>query len=122
MDYHPDDFIALVAGIENEGGAILPDKCEGEKVVYKLPDADRIVMQTANCNLYARLAVAYDPTVEVDLELYTEIDGENVRTRIKHNGEDPQQNLNFVPVCAVDDAVGAWPRYAGLCPRSILHS
>lgn len=128
MNYHPDDFMALTATVESEGGSILRDKCKGRKVVYALPEGSRTTMFTAGCGLHARFAVPYDPTQPIDIETYANIDREvdgrteevRVRTRIKNDGE--AAKASFVPVCAVDDAMGAWPRYANLCPKSILNS
>lgn len=124
MNYHPDDFLALTATVEQEGGSILRDKCRGNKVVYTLPEGSKITEYTSGCDLHARLAVPYDPTLPVDFETYTNVerDGQEVRirTRIKNDGE--AAKASFVPVCAVDDAVGAWPRYADICGKSILNS
>lgn len=106
MIYSPDDFMALVAEIEHEGGYVQPDACTGDVVQYKL-DGKRKRVLTMHCGLHARVAIPYDPRQPVDIEL---ANGE----RLQHPGEVPAQEANFVPVCAVDDAAGCWPRYEDL--------
>lgn len=120
MNYHPDDFLALVTQVEHEGGYVQPDPCNGQVLRYTKPEGGQIVETTTHCGLHARVAIPYDPTEPVDIRSETEIT--NVETGvktirrdwIKHDGETPAQQANFVAVCAVDDAVGLWPRYDGL--------
>lgn len=117
MNYDPDDFILLVSTVESEGGYVQPDACEGRPLMYELDGKTRKVL-TTHCNLHARMAVPYDPSEPIDLETYAELPRQGgkttVRNRIKHDGEPTKQNVNVVPVCAVDDAVGLWPRYQHL--------
>lgn len=105
MEYHPDDFIALSEAVENEGGYIQPDPCQGTE--FKLPMRDHANKvrkkryRTVACGLHARMAIKYDPSEEVTIG------------NIVHPGE-PPRGLAVAPVCAVDDAVGLWPRYANV--------
>jgi hypothetical protein len=55
--------------------------------------------RTASCGLHARMAIKYDPTEQVELG------------GVVHPGE-KERPLAVAPVCAVDDAVGLWPRFA----------
>lgn len=125
MQYHPDDFLALADAVEGEGGFVQPDPCVGELVRLKIGGAWKR-FQTAHCDMQARLAIPYDPTEPVNLEVYEVVkdkdgllvemaDGEYKRRKAKvlHEGE-PDKGAAFAAVCAVDDAVGLWPRYAGI--------
>lgn len=125
MNYSPQDFMALVAQIEGEGGYIDAEPCTGKVINYKIDGRTKHV-STAHCDMHTRVGVPYDSTEAVDLETYAEIvrDGrkQRVRTRIKHPGE-ASHKMAAAAVCAVDDAVGLWPRYADLMgPGSILPS
>lgn len=123
MNYHPDDFLALTAHIEGEGGFVQADACEGTTFRIKLPAAggqDKMIwkrLTTTHCGMHARVGIAYDPTQPVKMELPVydkrgKPTGDTIT--IDHPGEEPAQATNFVLACAVDDAIGLWPRYAAL--------
>lgn len=86
MNYHPDDFIALTEEVRAQGGADLPDVCTGREIAYKIGKVTRPV-KTTECGNQSMFAVSYQTNDRV-------IPGPA-----------------FARVCAVDDAVGAWPRF-----------
>lgn len=76
--------------------------------------------RTTACGLHARMAIQYDPSEEIDFSTDTEVTvnaatgrKEERTVHVAHPGE-PERNLALAPVCAVDDAMGLWPRYANL--------
>lgn len=96
MVYHPEDFIDLCSAVLDDGGHLLEDVCVGKTVRLRFPDGpeDRPVWkryQTTNCGMVSRFDINYDAE-------YTAI------------GPDGPLK-NYVRVCAVDDAVGLWPRF-----------
>lgn len=118
MQFHPDDFLTLCSAVESDGGFVQPDACDGEIYKIKQPDHNgRLVwrrLTTTHCGKHARLAVHYDHTTEVDLELsVVDEDGQPTGeiATINHPGEPESDSPQFAAVCAVDDAVGLWPRY-----------
>lgn len=72
--------------MRDDGGADLPDTCTGHEIAYKIGKVTRPV-RTAGCGNQSLFAVPYQSEDRV-------IPGPA-----------------FARVCAVDDAVGAWPRY-----------
>lgn len=109
MQYHPDDFLALSVAVEHEGGALHREACLGKTVRLKQPDDGRMVWkrhQTTHCDMSARMSLPYNPRNPVNIT-------EGDVTVVHHPGEDLPA-AGSVTVCAVDDAVGLWPRYAGI--------
>lgn len=97
----PEDiFIRLVEAVEEQGGELLPRTHYGEAITY-LTDENgrkkRSEAQTAGCGLESVLAVPYD-CYEID----------------KDGQEQGLPTLKNAVVCAVDDAVHLWPRFAGV--------
>jgi hypothetical protein len=102
---------------------VQPDACTGTVFKLSMPTHEpgkrrKKRYRTAACGLHARVAVKYDPTTPIDFETDTEVtDSENHKSmrhdRIAHPGE-KDQGLAVAPVCAVDDAVGLWPRFEHL--------
>lgn len=100
MNYHPDDFLRLLEGVEAEGGAMLPDRCRATKYALRIPDADSELrfrdFFTTGCGQDTRFVLPYKlPKGKL---------GEKMESR----------GGGLVTVCAVDDEVGKWPRYAHL--------
>lgn len=124
MNYEGDEFLRLLVAVQDQGGALLPDKCE--KVWYRLkqptPEGMRTKdVDTTGCGNESRLALIYDPTAPVDVApaAFKRMDGKKVTFRgSKHPGEDGEimraRGGGIVTVCAVDDDVGRWPRFAKL--------
>ena len=86
MNYHPDDFLALIDEVRAQGGADPPDPCTGHEIAYKIGTVTRPV-KTTECGHQSVFAVSY---------------------------ESPDRVLPgpaFARCCAVDDAMGAWPRF-----------
>ena len=118
-----DHFLRLVDAVEEAGGAHLPDTCQPSRV----PDLDRDKLKnvpgdvnlpqneamTCGCDLETLLVVPYeiegavevpgrDDDVEVVVPLRTE---KEVETALGNGA-------GFTTVCAVDDNVAMWPRFA----------
>jgi hypothetical protein len=111
MNYHPDDFVALSLAVEEEGGRCLAEPCVGEEFRLKQPAVGRKVwkrFRTANCGTSAKMSLPYDPSLYIRL-MDDEDDGV---TLVEHPGE--KLSKREVIVCAVDDAVGLMPRFAGV--------
>lgn len=108
MDYHPDDFMKLSEQVEAEGGSCLAEPCVGKTFSYKEPDGRGghrwIRLSTTRCNTSARMQLPYDATQPV--RIY-----EGKERIVDHKGEGKGAH-NTLIVCAVDDAVGLWPRFA----------
>jgi hypothetical protein len=107
MNYHPDDFIALSVVVETEGGSLLPEPCLGEEFRLKVPDfrgkKKWHTYRTCHCDLSAKMEIPYDPSEPISMVLPEDI------VVTEHPGEKDEPKL--ARVCAVDDAVGLWPRY-----------
>lgn len=103
MLYNPDDFFALIEAVEEAGGAHLPEPCVPPRYRIKLPDPSSGLrrmqtMQATGCHKETRFVIPYDkPIYERD------DDG-----KIIAEGEAEAATL---PVCAVDDDLGKWPRF-----------
>lgn len=118
MNYHPDDFLALSAAVEAEGGSFPADPCTGKEFRLRLPDASGKKvwkrLHTTHCDLSALLEIPYESSTPAQL-LEDDPSYSEPVTIVDHPGEDlpPKKAL----VCAVDDCVGLWPRYAGLVTK-----
>lgn len=77
-----DEFYELLDAVEAQAGAHLPGKCRPERIDYEIGEAGL----TQGCMREARLAIPYERE-EVGIE-------------------------GTVVVCAFDDLVHLWPRYA----------
>lgn len=123
MHYHPDDFLSLVDEVEQQGGGLLQNKCKGRKLAYQNQSGNNMdIAVTAGCGKQARFAVHYldrDTGLEMgDFDFPARDYLGNVKedagevdfdfSGSKADESEPQ----FAPVCAVDDAMGLWPRFA----------
>lgn len=88
MQYTPDDFFRLATEIEEQGGAHLDEVCEDR--YFKLSGEKQKGVEIGYCNDSAIFEVPYVG-------------------RDKNGRDMPVQP---VKICAVDDAVGRWPRFA----------
>src|SRR5690606_9535032 len=135
MNYHEDEFIALVDVIEREGGQLLPDKCKSHKIRYqKSPKTptEYVDVDSTGCGNLSRFVVNYDPGEQVDLPDMSGLDCtvknsnegirrvEIVQARPKVESSEGavvdlqaqgKRGASLLAVCAVDDSIGAWPRY-----------
>lgn len=115
MIYHPEDFAALSEAVIHEGGRTLPEECEGTKFRIKKPDTNgRLVSRdeyTTNCGFSARMEISYDPATHIRLtEDYDGVESEPI-TICDVAGDEGD---GMAVVCACDDAVGLWPRFANV--------
>lgn len=91
MRYSPEAFDAIIAEVEHQGGALLPEECVREDIRYTVPPYASPSTQkqvTCGCFNQALLVSTYDPLPEAD------------------------QASGFVTACAVCDNMGDWPRYS----------
>jgi hypothetical protein len=113
MNYHPEDFVKLSYQIEAEGGTLLNEVCRGHEFRLKQPDPSGTLrwkrFQTTHCDQSALATVPYDPTLHIRLM----DDDEPDVCIVEHPGEKSIKH-GAVTVCAVDDAIGLWPRYQGV--------
>lgn len=98
MLYHPSDFQRLAEEVENQGGTSLPGPHNPRKLTMKLPDAKGEQRWqdafTTGCQQEAQFLVPYDLP----------------DTRLGKAME--KRGAGIVQVCAVDDDMGKWPRFA----------
>lgn len=113
INYKPKDFIALSNEVEQQGGKLLLGPCTGKPISYKVPVAGKRVRKnyfTTHCGTSARMEIPYDSSTHVLLEEDNEGVGEQVII-VDHPGEKHPKD-EVATVCAVDDCVGLWPRFA----------
>lgn len=113
MNYHPDDYVALCTEIEASGGTLLHEPCSGTVFRLKQPDPSGKMVwkrfETSHCNESARAQIPYDSTLHIRLM----DDDEPDVCIVEHTGE-KELGVGTVQVCAVDDAIGLWPRFQGV--------
>lgn len=100
MRYDPDDFLALLEEVERKGGMHLDDPCLPKEFKIKLPDSSgkRRTRRafTSGCGQDKLFVIPYDPASRSDEE----------RKKMLARG------AGFATVCAADDDLGKWPRFA----------
>lgn len=131
ISYTQDEFLRLMTQIEEEGGHQAEDEhgypliCADRTFTFSGPHGKPLKLDY--CNHEAVFEVVYDPTQPVQMELPVyELDqndelvldgqGEPVVKRmefIDHPGESGPRDAS-VRVCAVEDTLGWWPRYASV--------
>lgn len=117
MNYHPDDFFALIAEVEDQGGVHLQSEtCKPPVFRMNLPiDEDNpqgpkhnVRVHSTGCNRRAKFLVSLrdvdDRDFEEDEKELFDFDGPQ---RMMTDGETPA----LAKVCAVDDSMGLWPRF-----------
>lgn len=140
MNYHPDDFLYLIEEVERQSGAHLTEVCKPEQFRLNLPiDDDRptgpkknVKLQTTGCRRRSMFLVPLLPDAyvdQVDLLGNTGLigEGENFSQRTWREPTEDDFDFDnkhehqalmgdgtpmFAKVCAVDDAMGLWPRFA----------
>lgn len=101
----------------DDGGRMLADECVGTVFRLRFEDGPHgrphwKRFHTTHCNQAARFDVYYDKFAPVDLS-----DDDGVRLAYDHPERpiklptQPDPSVGHARVCAVDDAVGLWPRY-----------
>ena len=118
--------------LEKERGDLLGEVCRGHEVRYKLPTTkpDKFVWKTyltSHCNTTSLVELPYNQTAPVRI---TDSDDKGELVVVDHPGE--AEKYEEVPrgysgaltskrrvqakvkVCLNDDAVGMWPRFAGV--------
>lgn len=102
MPYSPDDFLALLEEVERQGGAHDPDPCIPREFKIELPDASGKKRtrraHTTGCGRDSIFIVPYEPA------------GKDAEERRAMRA----RKAGFARVCANDDLVGHWPRFAGI--------
>jgi hypothetical protein len=89
MNYEQEEFFELIERVEDQGGELLEEICRARKYEFT---GDKIKPVTlAGCSAQALFRLPYDAL---------DVKGNEV-------GVQP------VVVCAVDDSMGAWPRFGG---------
>lgn len=127
LTYDPDEFIRLTDEVERQGGASLPDPCIGEEYHLKITSIEGSKWRdftTKGCGEYTRFVIPYDCGSAVDVP-QAEWSGEPGKRRMKRLDPSsvpapPQTEVakqiarggRFVTVCASDDLVALWPRFA----------
>lgn len=116
MNYSPDEFLQLMEAVEAQGGAHSSEPCKPRNYKLRMPKPGNATVRvwknftTTGCGAEARFVVPYDPTQPVS---------------IKHKGQtstdEPTESelaamvdrgAGMAAVCAVDDSLGLWPRFA----------
>lgn len=96
--YSPDDFLVLMERIESDGGQHLPGVCRGSKYKLEVPTHKgrrKEQFFTTGCLNESRFLVPYQAP----------------------EGDEALAAQGMAVVCAVDDAVGLWPRFQNTTPK-----
>lgn len=113
MRYHPEDFLALCSAAVDEGCRLVEEPCEGTIVKLKQPDSTGELVwkrfHTSHCNQVARIDVSYDPYEPIFI---ADDEEPGVAIADSRPTRPSQPERHFARVCAVDDAVGLWPRFS----------
>jgi hypothetical protein len=141
MKITPEDFMRLIDQVEKQGGAHLNATCTSDGIAYKMPDGQEKLILTTGCKEPLLFKIPYDPseTVMVPEPLleadpnrseWTDANGDSRVTRrsktetlptgakrvltevVERSGQPNEGFLNSVTVCASDDNVAMWPRFA----------
>lgn len=130
----------MLGAIEDEGGTLLPDACKPTKYRLKVPDEStgKYVWKdffTTGCGKETRFVVIYDvqqpviiPYADAMPTLDELPDGNKRRKflthKVRYDSAEPvtdvqveeriKRGAGFATVCAVDDSIGRWPRFAKL--------
>lgn len=140
MNYHPDDFLSLIEEVEHQGGAHLSNEiCKPDQFRLNLPIDDEKPtgakasrkLTTTGCHRRAKFLVPLLPDEyvdEVDLLENAGAIGEGKDFERREWREPTDEDFDFdrdyehqalmgdgtphlAKVCAVDDAMGLWPRF-----------
>lgn len=116
MNYSPDNFLRLMDEAERQGGAHSSDVCKPQNYKLKMPVPGNPSKRkwrnytTTGCGSEARFLIPYDPSkpVTVQHKGVTTEDRPTESSRAAMN----ERGAGMAVVCAVDDAMGLWPRFA----------
>ena len=103
MRYHPDDFLSLMASVEDGGGQLLSERCQPRTYTLQQPTTDGkdelkyCEVTTTGCGQETRFVLPYEP----------------VKSQRFPAEAQRRRGAGFVTVCAKDDRMGDWPRFAG---------
>lgn len=125
MNYHPDDFLSLIEEVEAQGGAHLSsESCKPSPFRLNQPlDPDRpdgkmrsVRFATTGCHRRAKFLVGILPEAYfVDKEQPVDDEGNLVPFDFDDESNPMLTTTDGSPaltkVCAVDDAMGLWPRF-----------
>ena len=101
MNYSPEEWDALTAEVERQGGALLPDECKGRYVSFTVKNSDRVTKaKTCGCGNESMAVTIYDPHRNP-----------KVAKKMRERG------AGFARICLVCDSVGAWPNFAHVIDR-----
>jgi hypothetical protein len=91
-----DDLNVLVEEVEHQGGAILPDRCEGQLVRFPKPRGKGFdEAHTCGCGNETMAVVTYDPVAETSKKRKSML----------------ERGAGFARVCLVCDLGMLWPRF-----------
>jgi hypothetical protein len=127
VNYHPDDFFALIQEAESQGGAhVSSEPCKPTTFRLDQPiDPDRPrgpkrsqKFQTAGCHRRAKFLLPMLPEAYFDGKELVDWD-ETSADEVDFDFDDdnnPMLTMStgepaLTKVCAVDDAMGLWPRF-----------
>lgn len=100
MKYNPEEWPLIVAEVERQGGAMLPEYCVGEVIKFTSPNATRVTkVHTCNCHTPG------DPRQSMFVAVYDPADEEEEAKAMRIKG------AGFVRVCLRCDNAGSWPRF-----------
>lgn len=135
MNYNPDDFLSLIAEVESQGGAHLgAEVCKptgfrlAQPVDIRRPTGAKknVRVTTTGCGRAAKFLVSMLPEEYFEQGRHLagsvlEPDGRERPIRPEDfdfdDNESPMATMEdgtpaFATVCAVDDAMGLWPRFS----------
>lgn len=93
---HDTIFAALVDAVESEGGELLMETHHPEILHYTTPGGKPIPIEGTGCGQDTLLRIPYDD-----------------HHPAKDGAEGTDVERRSVKVCAIDDSMHLWPRYAG---------
>jgi hypothetical protein len=138
VNYHPDDFLSLIEEAESQGGAHLNEPCTASGFRLNLPIDDErpqgpkksTVVRTTGCRRRAQFLVPLLPEAYFDGKRLTDTEIVEYERDGTIKGSRPATDKDFdfndesnkmarmgdgspalAKVCAVDDAMGLWPRF-----------
>jgi hypothetical protein len=125
VNFHPDDFLSLIEAVEQQGGAHLSaETCKpsyfriNQPVKADEPQGPKrnVRVGTTGCRRHAKFLVQLLP----DAYIIAHADGEELEDLLHicdfDDRNHPQATMSdgspaLAKVCAVDDAMGLWPRF-----------
>jgi len=116
MDYTTSDFLALIDEIERQGGELLEGRCQGRTIRQQAkPGIESYQAMTTGCRKQSRFEIKYLDDTELQ-GVFTDREKFKLMERPRRRIERPggfhyEPEPQFVTVCAIDDAVGLWPRF-----------